>query len=163
VNVSVKLTLILVCLLSSAVLAQSWKDLPLTDARTGEAFTLGSFEGKTVFVEPMATWCTNCRRQLSNVREAKARLESEEVVFVALSVETTLPPEALARYADERGFDWTFAVMTPELLRALASEFGRVVSSPPSTPHFVIHPDGSTSELLTGLKAPDEILAALTR
>lgn len=39
----------------------AWFSLPLTDARTGETFTLGDFSGQLVFVEPMATWCANCR------------------------------------------------------------------------------------------------------
>jgi hypothetical protein len=30
--------------------------LPIVDVRTGETFTLAEFAGKTVFVEPMATW-----------------------------------------------------------------------------------------------------------
>ena len=30
--------------------------LPLVDVRSGETFTLAEFAGKTVFVEPMATW-----------------------------------------------------------------------------------------------------------
>ena len=33
------------------------------DARTGQTFTLADLQGKTVYVEPMATWCTNCRQQ----------------------------------------------------------------------------------------------------
>jgi hypothetical protein len=33
-----------------------WLTLPLTNARTGETFTLADFAGKTVFVHPMATW-----------------------------------------------------------------------------------------------------------
>ena len=30
--------------------------LPLVDARSGATFTLAEYAGKTVFVEPMATW-----------------------------------------------------------------------------------------------------------
>lgn len=159
-----KFVLLLVLSLTTAALAQdtSWRDLPLTDAKTGETFSLGDFAGETVYVEPMATWCANCRQQLGNVREAKEQL-GDEVTFVALSVETTLGAEDLARYAEDQGFDFTFAVMTPEVLRALAAEFGQSITSPPSTPHFVIRPDGTTSELLTGFSTPDEIVAAVQR
>ena len=160
----VLLTLILAIL--PAVFAQeaNWQTLPLTDARTGETFTLGDLGG-TVYAEPMATWCSNCRTQLGNVQAAKARLgeaATGEVTFVALSVETTLEPAALARYADEQGFDFTFAVMTPELLRALASEFGQSIANPPATPHFVRYPDGSSSPLMTGFSPPDAVLSAVT-
>ena len=33
-----------------------WLTMPLTNARSGETFTLADFAGKTVFVHPMATW-----------------------------------------------------------------------------------------------------------
>ena len=55
----------------------SWQQLPLVDARTGESFTLADFAGKTVYVEPMATWCTNCRQQLRTVRDIYTQLDAE--------------------------------------------------------------------------------------
>ena len=153
------LTLVLCLLTAAFAQGADWRSLPLTDARTGEAFTFSDFAGQTVYAQPMATWCSNCRQQLGHVQEAKAQLGN--VTFVALSVETVLSADALARYADEEGFDLTFAVMTPEMLRALAAEFGQAVTSPPTTPHFVIYPDGSTSGLMTGFSAPDAIIAAV--
>ena len=162
-----KMTVVVLAVLLSAAFAQAfaqdanWKTLPLTDARTGETFTLGGFSGETVYVEPMATWCSNCRQQLGNVRDAAAQLGDDKVTFVALSIETTLKADDLARYAKEQGFDFKFAVMTPELLRALAAAFGRTIAVPPSTPHFIIHPDGATSDLLTGFSSPDAILTAV--
>ncbi len=146
----------------TATFAQSadWQSLPLTDARTGETFTLAELEG-TVYVEPMATWCSNCRTQLGNVQAAQAQVEGD-VTFIALSVETTLEAAALAQYANEQGFDFTFAVMTPDLLRALAGEFGQSVTNPPATPHFVRYPDGTWSELMTGFSPPDAVLSAVT-
>lgn len=155
-----KLILVFVLSFVPAVFAQdtSWQNLPLTNAQTGETFTLADFEGQSVYVEPMATWCANCRQQLGNVNEAKMQL-GDEVTFVALSVETTLKADQLASYAKDQGFDFTFAVMTPEVLRALAAEFGQAITSPPSTPHFVISPDGTTSELFTGFSTTDEITA----
>lgn len=136
-----------------------WMTTALTDVRTGETFTLADFAGKTVFVEPMATWCTNCRRQLGNVSQAQAQLsDSEDVVFVALSVETTIDDSDLADYTEETGFHWTFAVATPEMLVSLVDSFGQTVTNPPSTPHFIIRPDGSTTDLTTGFEGPEEIL-----
>jgi thiol-disulfide isomerase/thioredoxin len=136
-----------------------WQTLPLTNARTGETFTLGDFAGRTVFVEPMATWCSNCRQQLMSVQQARAGLNDDEVVFIALSVETNISDADLARYADGFGYDWTFAVMSPEILQELATTFGRTVANPPSTPHFVIRPDGSVSDLITGIQTPADIAA----
>lgn len=136
-----------------------WMTTELTDVRTGETFTFADFAGKTVFVEPMATWCTNCRRQLGNVAEARAQLaDNEDVVFVGLSVETTLSNENLANYTNETGFNWTFAVVTPEMLISLADTFGQTVTNPPSTPSFLIRPDGSTTDLETGFEDAEQLL-----
>jgi thiol-disulfide isomerase/thioredoxin len=147
--------------MSAVMELPAWQTMPLTDARTGATFTLADFVGKTVFVETMATWCPNCRQQLGNVKSAAARADAEQVLFIAISVETDLPAATLAQYADDNGFDWTFAVATPEFVRALADTFGQTVANPPATPHFWIQPDGAHSDLATGYESGDEILAQL--
>lgn len=141
----------------------TWQTLELTEVHTGETFTLGDFEGRTVYVEPMATWCPPCREQLGNVAQAREELdtEEEEFVFVALSTEMGMVPEMLTAYADDNGFDFRFAVMTPELLGALVEEFGRAVAVPPGTPHFLIQPDGSATELETGTVEADALVEQL--
>lgn len=139
-----------------------WMTTELTDVRTGETFTFADFAGKTVFVEPMATWCTNCRQQLGNVAAARAQLgDSEDVIFVGLSVETTISNDDLAAYTEETGFDWTFAVVTPEVLVSLADTFGQTVTNPPSTPHFIIRADGTYTDLTTGFEGPEELLQSI--
>jgi thiol-disulfide isomerase/thioredoxin len=138
-----------------------WQTMALTNARTGESFTLADFAGKTIFVETMATWCPNCRQQLANVKSAAARANPETTVFIAISVETDLPPATLAQYADDNGFDWAFAVATPEMVLALAETFGQTIANPPATPHFLILPDGSHGDLATGFESGDQILANL--
>lgn len=154
--------MLLVLTLAGAAFGQqrpAWLDLPLTDARTGDTFTLGSFEGIPVYVEPMATWCTNCRHMLGNVTRAMEGVADGEAVFVALSVEGALPPERLASYAGREGFSMRFAVATPELIAALVGTFGRVITNPPLTPHFTVLPDGTVTALRTGIEAPDAVLA----
>ncbi len=63
----------------------AWQMISLTDARTGAAFTLADFAGQTVFVEPFATWCGNCRQQLINVQAVRMAL-GDDVANVALRV-----------------------------------------------------------------------------
>ncbi|MBK8050593.1 MAG: TlpA family protein disulfide reductase [Anaerolineales bacterium] len=138
----------------------AWQQIPLTDARTGETFTLAGFAGKTVFVEPFATWCSNCRQQLGNVQAARSQL-GDDVVFVTLSVEPNIGNDALVKYTEETGFDWTFAAMPPEMLQALAAAFGQTIGNPPATPHFIIRPDGSVTSLVTGIEGPDALLSAI--
>jgi thiol-disulfide isomerase/thioredoxin len=144
----------------AADMLPTWQTIALTNATTGETFTLGDFQGKTVFVEPMATWCSNCRAQQGEVREAKTQL-GDDVVFIGLSLETNLPSENLATYAQDNGFDWTYAVMPVDLLSQLADQFGRSITNAPSTPHFIIRPDGSFTDLSTGIDPADTIVAKI--
>ncbi len=140
--------------------AAAWQKIALTNVRTGETFSLADFAGKTVFVEPMATWCTNCRRQLTNVSSARAEF-GEDVVFVALSVETNVSNDDLKAYTESTGFDWVFAVATPELLQELVALYGQTITNPPSTPHFIIRPDGSTTDLVTGIEGVEAIVSQI--
>ena len=150
--------------ISAAALAAppTWLSLELTDARNGDVFTLGDFEGRTVLVQPMATWCSSCRRQMTVVRDVIEGLDPEAFAFVGLSVETALAPSELARYVDAQGFGWTFAVSTPELLQALTATFGFSAANPPATPHFIIRPDGGIGQLSTGFRSAEQLVAALT-
>ena len=145
---------------SEEVARPAWQQLPLTNARTGESFTLADFAGKTVYVEPFATWCTNCRQQLRHVNEVVANF-GDDVVFIALSVEPNIGDAALVQYANDQGFDLIFAAMSPELLRETVAIFGQTITNPPATPHFVIYADGSTTELFTGIESPEELTALL--
>ena len=139
--------------------APAWASLQLVNAHTGESFTLADFAGKTVMVEPMATWCSNCRAQQRNVRSAIEQLENpDDFVFISLSVENGLPDDVLAGYADQNGFNWLFTVGTNELVTALVNQFGRTVANPPATPHFTIAPDGTVSDLRTGRHTPQQLI-----
>lgn len=150
--------------LNSAPTLPKWQSLTLTDARNGKTFTLAEFKGKTVYVEPMATWCTNCRQQLANVKIARDKLnDDDKYVFVGLSVETELKSQELADYVKSTGYDWHFAVLTPEALTELSNTFGRTIANPPSTPHFVIYPDGRVTALIAGsIESPEEVLKLLS-
>lgn len=135
-----------------------WTHIELVDARTGETFTLADFAGKTVYVEPMATWCSNCRSQLRRVREAIPQLDSDQYVFIGISVESGLADSTLAEYTQTQEFDWPFAVAPDDMLQQMVDHYGRSITTPPSTPHFIISPDGTLSELSTGSHSPEEII-----
>ncbi|MBK8022418.1 MAG: hypothetical protein IPK19_13580 [Chloroflexi bacterium] len=141
----------------------AWQTVALTDARTGESFTLADFAGKTVYIEPMATWCTNCRAQQNIVRDVRTQLGDASHVYLSLSVETNISGSDLAAYAQRENYGWTFAVATPAMLEALVQQFGRTITNPPSTPHFIIYPDGTFSGLESGRRhSAEELVAALT-
>ncbi|MEO8611070.1 MAG: TlpA disulfide reductase family protein [Chloroflexota bacterium] len=139
----------------------AWFTLPIVNAQTGETFTLADYTGKTIWVEPMATWCTNCRHQLPNVEAARVALNSDQYVFISFSVAENVDNATLASYVDEQGWHWAFAVATDDLTQGMVDTFGRTVVTPPSTPHFIVKPDGSVSAIETGTPTTDEIVAEL--
>ncbi|MDL1922074.1 TlpA family protein disulfide reductase [Chloroflexi bacterium CFX3] len=145
----------------------AWMTIELVNAETGETFTLADFAGKTILVEPMATWCSNCRRQITETTKLIRQLTEDEderlenLVFIGLSIETNLQPADLKTYAERNDFALTFAVMSEDMLRALVAEFGRGVANPPSSPSFIIRADGTFTELIFGIEPVEDILAKL--
>jgi hypothetical protein len=121
---------------------EAWQSVALRDVRSGETFTIGDLAGSLVVIEPMAIWCSNCLRQQEAASRALAELNSDRITYVSLDIDPSEAEADLARYADEHGFDWRFAVAPRELSRALAESFGDQVLSPPSTPRIVVTPDG---------------------
>lgn len=142
----------------------AWLTAELTDACSGATFALADFIGRTVYVESMATWCTNCRGQLTRVTEAAAQIPDEQrddIVFVALSSEVDLPREALAQYAKDNAFPFIFAVMPAEVLQAMAEDLGQEIAVPPAMPLLVVAPDGTVGELHTGGTSVEDLLAII--
>jgi len=145
-----------------AYVGEAWTHLPLTNVATGETFTFADFAGQTVFVHPMATWCTNCRaNQRSLSSSVVPQVNPENVVFISLSVEPFEDQGNLAQYAENNSFNWTFAVVTQDMLIELINVFGLSISNPPVQPHFIINPDGSHDGLRTGGVNATSLLAEL--
>jgi thiol-disulfide isomerase/thioredoxin len=145
-------------------LTQAWATAELTDVRNGERFQIADLvaDGRVVFLETMAIWCTNCRRQQGDVVSALAQLDPARVTWIGIDVDASEPTEALADYSRTLGFDWPFVVAGPDLARALAAEFGDQVLSPPSTPIVVIGTDGRVTLTEFGHKSVDRIVQLAT-
>jgi thiol-disulfide isomerase/thioredoxin len=144
----------------AAGFSQPWATAQLTDVTTGEPFTLSGLaaEGKVVFVETMAIWCSNCRAQQREAVAAFANLDPEQFVWVGLDVESSESAEDLARYGQENGFPFKYAIANTDLARALATEFGDVVLSPPSVNLIILGADGGVTKL-TGHHSAAELTA----
>jgi len=140
----------------------AWRTTPMTDARSGETFTIDALQGKLVAIEPMAVWCSNCRIQQHEAAAALEATHSDDLVYLGLDVDPNEEPEALADYAAAEGFAWPFAVAGPDVSRSLAATFGDQVLSPPSTPLILIGPDGNVLDLHFGLRTADELATLFT-
>lgn len=141
------------------VLDQPWATTELTDVATGESFRIADLAGKTVIIETMAIWCSNCRAQQGDVYAALEDLDPARVEYVLLDVDPNESSPALAEYRDRNGFTGVYAIAGRKVARALADEFGDQVLNPPSTPMILIGSDGRVTLTDFGHKGPKKIVA----
>jgi len=141
--------------------AASWLDIELTDAATGASFTLASLRGEVVAIEPMAVWCSNCKAQQDNVKQAYGDIQAAGVRYISLGIDPGEDPATLARYAERRGYEWTFVPSPTELSRALSDLFGPQILSAPSTPLIVLDAQGEVATQAFGFHGPEELIGIL--
>lgn len=141
----------------------TWLDIELTDAATGEPFTLASLKGQVVALEPMAIWCTSCKVQQDIVKKTYSGVQDAGVRYISLGIDPNENPESLAKYAERREYPWTFAQASTEFSRALNDIFGPQILSPPATPLIVIDANGEIASQEFGFHGPDALLDVLAK
>jgi thiol-disulfide isomerase/thioredoxin len=141
------------------ILTAAWATATLTDVETGETFRIADLatQGRTVFVEAMAIWCSNCRRQMHEFTAALPQLDPATVDYVVVTTEPAETAQALAEYRRQQGFLGRFAVAGTAVSSALAADFGATILNPPSTPKLIIR--SGVPEFTTGHASADEIIA----
>ena len=139
--------------------APAWYSASLTNASTGQAFTINDFKGKVVLVETLAMWCSNCKKQQGQVK-ALHDLLGERDDFISLGLDIDLNENAadLKGYVESNGFDWMYAIATKDIAQDLSKHYGDQFLNPPSTPMLVIDRKGEAHPLPFGIKSADELL-----
>ena len=138
---------------------EAWRTASIRDVVSGEDFRIADLEGKVVAIEAMAIWCLNCRFQQLEARAALDEVDSPDVVYLSLDIDPNERAEDLAEYARREGFDWRFAMASPEVARSLAASFGDQILSPPATPLVVLGPDGQVVAQHIGIKGARSLAA----
>ena len=147
---------------SPAVERPEWFDLEMVDVQTGQPFTINDYAGKVVLLETMAIWCPTCRRQGDEVARLHELLgDPEDLVSVSLDVDMGENADMLARYADELGYDWHFAVAPLLVARALGNLYSAQYLNPPISPMLIVDRDGSVLGLPFGDVKGAEALAGV--
>jgi peroxiredoxin len=135
-----------------------WFDYELTDAQTGETFTMNDFSGKVVLVETMAMWCPNCVLQANEVRKLHGLVDNpEDLVSVSLDVDVNENAASLKDYSEGYGLDWHFAVAPLEVARALGNLYSAEYLNPPLSPMLLIDREGNVYQLDYGLKKAETL------
>jgi hypothetical protein len=140
----------------------AWFSASLTDVSTGQPFTIADHQGKVVLVETLAVWCSNCLKQQREVLALHEALgERDDFISVGLDIDLNESAEQLRDHAVRNGFDWTYAVATPDVARAISDLYGVNFLNPPSTPMLIIDRAGQVHPLPFGIKKAADLQAAL--
>jgi hypothetical protein len=140
----------------------AWFSAGLTDVNTGQPFTIAGYQGKVVLVETLAVWCSNCMKQQREVLALHEALgERDDFVSVGIDIDLNESAEQLKDHAERNGFDWVYAIATPEVARAISDLYGVNFLNPPSTPMLIIDRHGQAHPLPFGIKKAAELQAAL--
>jgi cytochrome oxidase Cu insertion factor (SCO1/SenC/PrrC family) len=135
-----------------------WFSVELTDAQTGQTFTMNDYAGKVVLVETMAIWCPNCTVQAAEVNKLHKLLGNrDDLVSVSLDVDLHEDRAALKEYVEGYGFDWHFAVAPLEVARALGNLYSAEYLNPPLSPMLIIDRDGHVHQLEYGKKSAETL------
>lgn len=142
--------------------APAWFSVELTDASSGNTFTIADFKGKVVLVETMAIWCTNCRQQQNQVISLHELLgERDDFISLGIDIDPNEDLESLKTYVERNGFHWWYTVAPVEVSREISSLYGDQFLNPPSTPMLVIDRKGEVHPLPFGLKTADDLKSIL--
>ncbi len=145
-----------------ATAAPEWFNVELTDAQTGEIFTINDYAGKVVLIETMAVWCPTCILQASYVYRLHDQLgHPDDLISVSLDVDLNEDAAALKEYINEYGFDWHFAVSPLEVDHALGNLYSAEYLNPPLAPMLIIDRQGNVHQLEYGLKDTETLRKAV--
>jgi cytochrome oxidase Cu insertion factor (SCO1/SenC/PrrC family) len=140
----------------------AWFNATLTDVNRGQPFTIAGYQGKVVLVETLAVWCSNCLKQQREVLALHEALgERDDFVSVGIDIDLNESAEQLKDHAGRNGFDWVYAIATPEVARAISDLYGVNFLNPPSTPMLIIDRHGQAHPLPFGIKSASDLQAAL--
>ncbi len=143
---------------SSSVELPTWFEIPLTDVRTDQTFTIKDHLGKVILVEILAMWCSSCLRQQVQVKELHEKLSGQDYfVSVGLDVDVNEQAQDLKAYTDSHGFNWLYAIAPASVVLEISELYGAQFLNPPSTPILVIDAHGEVHLIPFGVKSADEL------
>jgi len=136
-----------------------WFDVPLTDVRTGQTFTINEFKGRVILVETLAMWCSNCLKQQQQVKVLHETLmEDVDLVSIGLDIDINENASDLQAYTEKNGFDWLYVIAPVEVASEISNLYGAQFLNPPSTPILIIDRMGEVHIPPFGIKSADELL-----
>jgi cytochrome oxidase Cu insertion factor (SCO1/SenC/PrrC family) len=129
----------------------AWLTVPMTDAQTGDTFTVADLKSKVVLVEGMATWCPTCWAQANELKSLKQKLNAgDDFVIVSLALDLKEDASVLKEYAATGGYDWLFVTSTMDLYRDIGTRYGATYLDPTLVPLFIVDKEGGVQNFRKG-------------
>ncbi len=139
-----------------------WFSAELTNASTGETFTVADFKGKVVLVETMAQWCSNCLAQQKQVKKLHDLLgERDDFVTLGIDIDPNEDLATLKVYIERNQFDWLYTVAPAEVSREFSQLYTDQFLNPPSTPMLIVDRHGEVHVLPFGIKSAEDLKSAV--
>jgi len=140
--------------------ASGWFGASFKDVRSGEAFTINDFKGKVILVETMAVWCSTCYQQQTQMKALHEALGMrEDFISISLDIDPNEDESILSGYTQQNsGFDWRYAIASPDITREIGNTYGDQFLNPPSAPILVIDRDGVAHALPFGIKSAEDLM-----
>ncbi len=139
-----------------------WFQTELINVNTDQTFSIEDFHGKVVLVETMAIWCTNCKKQQTEVKSLYENMGMDsDLVLVALDIDPNETGEALKEHATTNNFSWIYAISPAEVSREISNLYGAQFVNPPSTPILIIDREGIAHPMDFGIKNADDLQSAI--
>ena len=136
-----------------------WYSTQITDVNTGRVFTVEENLGKVILVETLATWCSNCFKQQTEVAKFHELLgERDDFLSLGIDIDPNEDIPLLTGYVRKNGFDWNYVVANGEMIDEISSLYGPQFLNPPSTPMLIIDRKGNAHTLDFGIKTAEELL-----
>jgi hypothetical protein len=140
----------------------SWTKIPLTDAVTGEQFTIDGLvkQGKPVLIHTFAVWCPACSMQLHESEDMLTN-SPDEFTIVGIDIDPNENQDMVKRHIEKEKFVGHFAASPRELTRGLVSTFG--TSFALELPQTVIVCSRTVNHIGSGLFKSQTLKSALSQ
>ena len=107
-------------------------------------------------LETFAVWCSICTKQQKEIKKLHGRI-GDDFVSITVGVDPNEDADKVRAHVKRNGFDWLYAVASPEMTRSLIDEFGTMVINAPAAPIIIIDEDGEARLLGRGVKSVEKL------
>jgi len=128
----------------------------MLETLSGETINLANQQGKVLLVNFWATWCAPCRKEIPDLIDLHASMESEglRVVGIALDEEGRSVVEP---YVEKMDINYPIVIDTS---RTVESEFDSMYGLPTT---YVVNPEGDIVKRVLGIFPTDEMKPELQK